>query len=200
MTVANQTNLPQMYGYTDVYGQKTVMVSFVLEGESMATMSPSKVEAFEETLSNTLDLETAINIHEGSVHVTRIEPVAAKPDSATSRNAVVLYTDIAASNIKVAEELVAWVKNVDKMRLATDNLAHAKINIQGLVGESMAISDEIYCSPGQQPQFVSDTEKACFLCPINTFQPRRSKGPCLKCPLGKKVRNYSFLAEQASLV
>lgn len=52
---------------------------------------------------------------------------------------------------------------------------------------STAITTELYCPPGQQQQNIGidGGDKACFACPVGTYQPLRSKGPCVPCPFGK---------------
>lgn len=51
---------------------------------------------------------------------------------------------------------------------------------------STAITTELYCPPGQQQQDIGSEggEKACFACPVGTYQPLRSKAPCQPCPFG----------------
>lgn len=48
------------------------------------------------------------------------------------------------------------------------------------------VTTELYCPPGQQAQDIGSKggEKACFACPVGTYQPLRSKGPCQHCPFG----------------
>lgn len=54
---------------------------------------------------------------------------------------------------------------------------------------STAITTELYCPPGQQQQDIGSEggDKACFACPVGTYQPLRSKAPCMPCPFGKRT-------------
>lgn len=46
---------------------------------------------------------------------------------------------------------------------------------------------------------LDEGERACFACPVGTYQPLRSKVPCQPCPVGKLIYLPTYLSRCLSV-
>jgi hypothetical protein len=178
--VSGQSNQPHTFSYADAYGQRTVQALLRLEGETIYTFNKAKQDAAVQIVGRTLNLDPGIKVQDDGVHLDNITADASGGDS------IILGFDISASNVNVASAIVNYLMSPQKLEMLQNFFGQAgtEINVRQLSTVSAIVTSDIYCSPGQQPQQVSGDEKACFLCPVGTFQPLRSKSQCPLCPTG----------------
>ena len=100
---------------------------------------------------------------------------------------VLVSVDITAANAKIGASFQAWLKVPEHQALLQTylNSKDTGIRVVELRVIATSVTSDLYCPPGQQQQDIgSNNEKACFLCPVGSYQPLRSKQLCQPCPVG----------------
>ncbi|TFJ84058.1 hypothetical protein NSK_004532 [Nannochloropsis salina CCMP1776] len=102
-------------------------------------------------------------------------------------DSILVSVDVTAANAKIGSAIQTWLMTPEKQALLRDylNTKDTGLRVMELQVIAASMTNDLYCPPGQQQQDIgSNGEKACFLCPLGSYQPLRSKRPCQPCPLG----------------
>ena len=184
VTVAGQSNAPRVFRYADTFGQRTVALGLVLQGNSAASFPRWKARLLHQVLEDALRADGTLDVPEGGVHIGGVAPAA--------EQAVVLSVNVSAKNPNMANATATWIANPARQAAllkVVNNLAVQEGRLgavaSGMAVHSPLITKDVYCPPGQQAQEINaTTDRACFACPVGYFQPTSSVEPCVPCPLG----------------